>query len=175
MMMIFFYVNVPTQLKILAPWWFNSISLILLLFQTSDNWTSGECTNSTEHYIHFWNICKMQTVYRDQGLHSIYSLITTTDECWRYNGTVGNIPFNYQRNQIPLSLAFSRQVVLTDIFPVAALAATVGFRRPLCINHTKKAVKFKYIFKLYQYFLVEAFQDVLNILKGKIWHFKIKA
>jgi hypothetical protein len=57
-------------------------------------------------------------------------------------------------------------VVLTDIFPVAALAASVGFRWPLCIKHTKKAVKFKYTFKLYQYFQV--FQGVLNILKGKI-------
>jgi hypothetical protein len=48
----------------------------------------------------------------------------------------------------------SRAVVLTYIFPVAALAATVGFRWLLCINHTKKAVKFKYTFKLYQYFLI---------------------
>jgi hypothetical protein len=47
-----------------------------------------------------------------------------------------------------------RAVVLTDIFPVAALAASVGFRWPLCINHTKKAVKFKYTFKLCQYFLI---------------------
>jgi hypothetical protein len=38
----------------------------------------------------------------------------------------------------------SKSVVLTDIFPVTAVAATVGFRWPLCINHTKKAVKFKY-------------------------------
>jgi hypothetical protein len=43
-------------------------------------------------------------------------------------------------------------VVLKYIFPVAAVAATVGLRWPLCINHTKKAVKFKYTFKLYQYF-----------------------
>jgi hypothetical protein len=47
-----------------------------------------------------------------------------------------------------------RPVVLTDILPVAVLAAIVGFRWPLCINHTKKAVKFKYTFKLYQYFLI---------------------
>jgi hypothetical protein len=52
------------------------------------------------------------------------------------------------------NILLSRPVVLTDIFPVAALAATVGFRWPLCINHTKKAVKFKYTFKLYQYFLI---------------------
>jgi hypothetical protein len=50
--------------------------------------------------------------------------------------------------------AYSRAVVLTDIFAVAAFAATVGFRWPLFINHTKKAVKFKYTFKLYQYFLI---------------------
>jgi hypothetical protein len=41
---------------------------------------------------------------------------------------------------------------LSDIFPVAAVAATIGLQWPLCINHTKKAVKFKYTFKLYQYF-----------------------
>jgi hypothetical protein len=46
----------------------------------------------------------------------------------------------------------SRAVLLTDIFSVAAVAATVGLRWPLCINHTKKAVKFKYTFKVYQYF-----------------------
>jgi hypothetical protein len=49
---------------------------------------------------------------------------------------------------------YSRPVVLTYIFPVAALVATVGFRWPLCTNQTKKAVKFKYTFKLYQYFLI---------------------
>jgi hypothetical protein len=65
-------------------------------------------------------------------------------------------------------MTMSRTVVLTDIFPVAALAATVGFRWPLCLNHTKTAVKFKYNLKLYQYFLIQAFQRVLNILKGKI-------
>jgi hypothetical protein len=43
-------------------------------------------------------------------------------------------------------------VVLKDIFPVAAVAATVGLRWPLCINHTKKAVKLKYTFKLHQCF-----------------------
>jgi hypothetical protein len=48
----------------------------------------------------------------------------------------------------------SRAVVLTYIFPAVALAATVGFRWPFCINHTKKAVKFKYTLKLYQYFLI---------------------
>jgi hypothetical protein len=46
----------------------------------------------------------------------------------------------------------SRAVVLTDISYVSAVAATVGFRWPLYINRTKKAVKFKYTFKLYQYF-----------------------
>jgi hypothetical protein len=46
----------------------------------------------------------------------------------------------------------SRAMVLTDIFPVAAVVATVGLRWPLCTNHTKKAVTFKYTFKLYQYF-----------------------
>jgi hypothetical protein len=44
----------------------------------------------------------------------------------------------------------TRSVVLTDIFPVAAVVATVGLRWPLCINNTKKAVKFNYTFKLYQ-------------------------
>jgi hypothetical protein len=48
----------------------------------------------------------------------------------------------------------SRAVVLTYIFLVAAFADIVGFRWPLCINHTKKAVKFKCTFKLYQYFLI---------------------
>jgi hypothetical protein len=43
-------------------------------------------------------------------------------------------------------------VLLTDIFSVAAVAATVGLWWLLCINHTKKAVNFKYTFKLYQYF-----------------------
>jgi hypothetical protein len=52
-----------------------------------------------------------------------------------------------------MSFSF-RPVVLTDIFPVAAIAATVGLRWPLCINQTKKAVKFKYTLKLYQYFLI---------------------
>jgi hypothetical protein len=47
---------------------------------------------------------------------------------------------------------YSKAVVLTDIFPVAADAATVGLKWPLCVNHTKKAVKFKYTFKLYQHF-----------------------
>jgi hypothetical protein len=51
-----------------------------------------------------------------------------------------------------MSFSF-RPVVLADIFPVAALAVTVGFRWPLCMNHTKKAVKVKYT-KLYQYFLI---------------------
>jgi hypothetical protein len=59
----------------------------------------------------------------------------------------------YQRS-VCYSHSFSRAVVLTDIFPVAAFAATVGFRWPLCINHTKKAVKFKYTLKLYQYVLI---------------------
>jgi hypothetical protein len=45
-------------------------------------------------------------------------------------------------------------MVFTDIFPVAAVAATVGLWWPLCINHTKKAVKFKYTLKLHQYFLI---------------------
>jgi hypothetical protein len=47
-------------------------------------------------------------------------------------------------------------VVLTYIFPVAALAVTVGFRWPFYwpLNRTKKAVKFKYTFKLFQYFLI---------------------
>jgi hypothetical protein len=30
----------------------------------------------------------------------------------------------------------------------------IFFLWPLCINHTKKSVKFKYTFKLYQYFLI---------------------
>jgi hypothetical protein len=42
-----------------------------------------------------------------------------------------------------LSEIYSRTVVLTDMFPVAALAANVGFRWPLYINHTNKSVKFK--------------------------------
>jgi hypothetical protein len=47
---------------------------------------------------------------------------------------------------------YAKPVVLTNIFPVAAVAVTVGLRWPLYINHTKKAVKFKFTFKLYQYF-----------------------
>jgi ABC-type uncharacterized transport system permease subunit len=72
----------------------------------------------------------------------------------RQSGTFGNeVMPDYQ--EVPrASFIYSIPVVLTDIFPVAALAATVGFRWPLCINHTKKAVKFKYTFKLYQYFLI---------------------
>jgi hypothetical protein len=36
--------------------------------------------------------------------------------------------------------SYSRSLVLTDIFPVAAVAATVGLRWPLCTNRTKKVV-----------------------------------
>jgi hypothetical protein len=53
---------------------------------------------------------------------------------------------------LPVEYHWSRPVVLKYIFPVAAVAVTVGLRWPLCINHTKKAVKLKYTFKLYQYF-----------------------
>jgi hypothetical protein len=58
-------------------------------------------------------------------------------------------------------------VVLKDIFPVAAVAAAVGFRWPLWINHTKKAVKFKYLSSCISTFLIWAFQRVLNIGKRR--------
>jgi hypothetical protein len=63
--------------------------------------------------------------------------------------------YQLDRHVLMTSLEWScTPVVLTDIIPVAALAATVGVQWPLCINHTKKAVKFKYTFQLYQYFLI---------------------
>jgi hypothetical protein len=54
-------------------------------------------------------------------------------------------------------------VVLTDIFPVAAVAATVGLRWPLCINHAKKAVNLSIPSSCISTFLIWAFQRVLNI------------
>jgi hypothetical protein len=38
---------------------------------------------------------------------------------------------------LPAEEKESRAVVLADIIPVAAVAATVGLRWQLCINHTK--------------------------------------
>jgi hypothetical protein len=65
-----------------------------------------------------------------------------------------------RRRQNLKSYCYLSLTVLLDqcfsqiFFSVAAIAATVGLRWQLCINHTKKAVKFKYTFKLHQYFLI---------------------
>jgi hypothetical protein len=96
-----------------------------------------------------WNKEELPHQWKETIVVPIHKKGDKTD-CSNYRG-ISLLSTSYK---ILSNILLSRPVVLTDIFPVAALAATVGFRWPLCINHTKKAVKFKYNFKLYQYFLI---------------------